>query len=126
MVYLQLKRVVVVVLVVIHLEEDKEAVIHLVDLNLHQMAAAEEDQGIHIQVIRQSSSLNLHDHRINVKEVMARLRLKEVVDWRKCYSEVVVTHIITDRNVIVDHMFQKGVVLFLVRWKICIEVVFER
>ena len=77
MVYLQLKRAVVVVLVVIHLEEDKAAVIHSVDSHKHQ-AAVEEEQVTHTQATPPSSSLNLHDHRINVKEVMGRPHSKEV------------------------------------------------
>ena len=79
MVYLRLKRVIppVVVLVAIHLE-DKAAVIHLVDLNLHQLAVAAEV--ILIQETPPSSSLNLHDPKTNVNVVMVRLRLKEVVD----------------------------------------------
>ena len=84
MAYHQLKIVVVVpvlvvvVLVVIRLE-DKAVAIHSVDLHLHQVAAAAV-QGILIQETPLSSSLNLHDHRINVSVVMVRLHLKEVVD----------------------------------------------
>ena len=110
MVHLQLKIVVVVpvlvvvVLVVIRLE-DKAVAIPLVDLHLHPAVAAE--QGILTPETLASSLLNLHDPKTNVNDHTVRPHLKEVVDWRKCYSEVDKAHIIMEVSVIVDHMFQK-------------------
>jgi len=81
MVYLQLKivavLVVAVLLVAIRLE-DKVVAIPLADSSRHQAAVAAE-QGIHIQETPPSSSLNLHDHRINVSVVMVRLHSKDRV-----------------------------------------------